>query len=102
MAQTVEAIYRNGVIELLEALYLPDSQRLRVTIEPIEGEKEPQSEYDRIVAILERAGARRWTKEMCEAVFGPFQPVDLEEAERAWAKLGGTLSEDIIRDRGEY
>jgi predicted DNA-binding antitoxin AbrB/MazE fold protein len=102
MGQTVEAIYRNGIIEPLEKLDLPESQRPCISIEVVEEEKEPQTQYERAVAALERAGARRWTKEMCEGVFGPLQPVDQEAADRAFAKLGGKLSEEIIRDRGEY
>lgn len=103
MGQTVEAIYRNGVIELLEKLDVPDSQRLRITVEMVtEKEEQAQDQYEQVVAALKRAGARRWTKEMCEAVFGPLQPVDREAAERAFRKLGSKFSEEIIRDRGEY
>jgi len=58
-------------------------------------------QYERAVVALKRAGARRWTKEMCEAVFGSLPPLDREAAERAFTKLGSQFSEEIIRDRGE-
>jgi predicted DNA-binding antitoxin AbrB/MazE fold protein len=104
MAQTIEAIYRNGLIEPLEKLDLPESQRLRITIEAVEEEAEEQAkeQYERAVAALKRAGARKLTPEEAEAIFGPLHPVDRKAAERASAKLGGQLSEEIIRDRGEY
>jgi predicted DNA-binding antitoxin AbrB/MazE fold protein len=102
MGQTVEAIYKNGVIEPLEKLDLPESQRLRITIEAAEEEKEPQSQYEQAVAAIKRAGARKLTPEEAERLWGPLHPVDREAAERAFAKLGGKLSEEIIRDRGEY
>lgn len=102
MRQTVEAIYKNGVIEPLEKLDLPESQRLRITIEPVEEEKEPQSQYDRAVAALKRAGARKLTPEEAERLWGPLHLIDRELAKRGFEKLGGKLSEEIIRDRGEY
>lgn len=103
MGQTVEAIYKNGVIEPLKKLDLPEAQRLRITVELVtEKEEQGQDQYEQVVAALKRAGARRWTEEMCEAVFGPLQPVDREAAERAFMKLGCKFSEEIIRDRGEY
>lgn len=119
MEQTVEAIYRNGVIEPLEQLDLPESQRLRVTVEVMEErdkqvrdqyeravteeeERQARDQYEQAVAILRRRGTRRLTPEEAERLFGPLHPVDREAAERAFAKLGGKLSEEIIRDRGDY
>jgi len=37
MTTIVEAIYSHGVLEPLEALKLPERQRVRLTIEPIDG-----------------------------------------------------------------
>jgi predicted DNA-binding antitoxin AbrB/MazE fold protein len=103
MSQIVEAVYKNGVIEPLEKLDLPESQRLRITVETMEEDTERQAreQYERAVAILERRGTRRYTREELEAVFGPIHPVDPEEADRVFAKLGGKLSEEIIREREE-
>jgi len=104
MAQIIEAIYRNGVIEPLEKLDFPEAQRVRITVEVVENDADRQAreQYEQAVAILERRGTRRWTREEIEAIFGPIHPVDPEEADRVFAKLGGKLSEEIIRDRGEY
>ena len=53
MTKFVEAIYSHGVFEPLESLGLPDKQRVRLTIEPIDGVAEP----DREAAMLRlRAG----------------------------------------------
>ncbi len=35
MVQVIEAVYENGLLRPLEKLDLPESQRLRVTIEPL-------------------------------------------------------------------
>lgn len=103
MAETVEAIYRNGIIEPVEKLNLSESQRLRITIETVEEpEEQARTQYEQAVAILRRRGTRRYTREEVETMLGPIYPIDRELAKRGFEKLGGTLSEEIIRDRGEY
>jgi predicted DNA-binding antitoxin AbrB/MazE fold protein len=102
MKQTVEAIYRNGIIEPLDKLDLQEAQHVRVTIELVEGDGEPRTPKERAEAILRRRGTRRLTPEEAERIFGPLHPVDPEVADRVFAKLDGKLSEEIIRDRGNY
>ena len=104
MAQTLEAIYKNGIIEPAEKLDMPENQRLRITVEPINHDAEPRAreQCEKAVAILRRRGTRRYTREEVETILGPIDPIDRELAKRGFEKLGGTLSEEIIRDRGEY
>jgi predicted DNA-binding antitoxin AbrB/MazE fold protein len=104
MAQTIQAIFRDGMIEPLEELDLPDAQRLRVTVEIVENEEERQARelHDKAADILRHRGTRRYTRDEIENLFGPIYPIDRELARRGFEKLGGKLSEDIIRDRGEY
>lgn len=40
MTRTVEAIYTNGHLEPVESLDLPEQQRVRLTVEPLESKKE--------------------------------------------------------------
>ena len=37
MTKTIEAIYSHGVLEPLEALELPEQQRVRLIVQPIDG-----------------------------------------------------------------
>jgi len=50
MPQKVEAIYENGLLKPLEALALPEGQRVLVTIEPQEEQLSP----DEILALARR------------------------------------------------
>ena len=47
MTRVIEAIYSNGVLRPVDALELPDQQRVRLTIEPIDG----ASDVDRETAL---------------------------------------------------
>ena len=42
MTKVVEAIYSHGVLEPLESLGFPEKQRVRLTIEPIDGTRDEQ------------------------------------------------------------
>lgn len=44
MMKVVEAIYSHGVLEPLEALELPDKQRVRLIVQSIDGTAEPDRE----------------------------------------------------------
>ena len=39
MTKVIEAIYSDGVLKPVEALELPDDQRVRLTVEPIDGDQ---------------------------------------------------------------
>lgn len=57
MTKIVEAIYSHGVLEPLEALELPEKQRVRLTIEPIDGKTEAEREAARhaLIARLKKS-----------------------------------------------
>ncbi len=55
MTRIVEAIYADGVLEPLESLDLPERQRVRLTIEPINGNPpgDRQAAMQRLIARLQ-------------------------------------------------
>ena len=57
MTTIVEAIYSHGVLEPLEALKLAERQRVRLTIEPIDGKTEAEREAARhaLIARLKKS-----------------------------------------------
>lgn len=60
MAKIVEAIYSHGVLEPVEKLGFPEKQRVRLTIEPIDGTKEGQRQaaLQRLLDHIERSTFR--------------------------------------------
>ncbi len=88
MQQKVEAVYENGVFRPLEPVSLREAEQVTLTIsDPTAG----RSERDR--EIIERA-----RKEV--AAFGKVPSI--EELRSALAVIPGNLSEDVIRERGDY
>jgi len=88
LQQKVEAVYENGVFRPLEPVSLREAEQVTLTIsDPTAG----RSERDR--EIIERA-----RKEV--AAFGKVPSI--EELRSALAVIPGNLSEDVIRERGDY
>ncbi len=57
MTKIVEAIYSHGVLEPLDSLDLPEGQRVRLTIEAIDGRTEAEREAARhaLIARLKKS-----------------------------------------------
>lgn len=88
MPQKVEAVFENGVFRPLEPVSLREAEQVTLTIsDPSSGRSR------RDLDIVERA----W-KEV--AAFGKIPSI--EELRSALAVIPGNLSEDVIRERGEY
>lgn len=88
MRQQVEAVYEHGVLRPLEPLSLAESQRVRLTIsDPTTG----RSQLD--LDLIERARAEVAALETVPTI---------EEVRAALASIPGSLSEDVIAERGEY
>lgn len=88
MQQKVEAVYENGVFRPLEPVSLKDAEHVTLTIsDPAAGHSR------RDLDIVERA-----RKEV--AAFGKVPSI--EELRSALAVIPGNLSEDVIRERGDY
>lgn len=94
MVEKLTPVERDEVIRML-------NEEAEDTAEPTITESEPE----RLVMTLRRRGLRlrRWTAEEIEGVWG-IEPrlVSYEELDAAMAKLKSPLSEQIIRDRGQY
>jgi len=60
MTKVVEAIYSHGVLEPLEALELPDKQRVRLTVESIDGTsgEQRQAALQRFLEHIKRSNFR--------------------------------------------
>ena len=88
MQQKVEAVYENGVLRPLEPVSLNELEQVTLTIsDPAPGRSR------RDLDIVERA-----RKEV--AAFGKVPSID--ELRSALAVIQGNLSEDVIRERGDY
>lgn len=88
MPQKVEAVFENGVFRPLEPVSLREAEQVTLTIsDPSSGRSR------RDLDIVERV----W-KEV--AAFGKIPSI--EELRSALAVIPGNLSEDVIRERGEY
>ena len=88
MQQKVEAVFENGVFRPLEPVSLKEAEQVTLTIsDPSSGRSR------RDLDIVERA-----RKEV--AGFGKIPSI--EELRSALAVIPGNLSEDVIRERGEY
>jgi predicted DNA-binding antitoxin AbrB/MazE fold protein len=88
MIQHVEAVYEDGVLRPLEPIALAESQRVRLTISDAAGELS-QRDLD----LVERARA--------EVAALPSIPT-IEEVRSMLASIPGSLSEDVIAERGDY
>ena len=88
MVQQVEAVYENGVLRPLEPLPLTESQRVRLTIADLGSDR---SRVD--LNLVERARAEAATMETVPTI---------DEVRAALASIPGSLSQDVIAERGDY
>jgi predicted DNA-binding antitoxin AbrB/MazE fold protein len=88
MIQHVEAVYEDGVLRPLEPVALTESQRVRLTISDAAGELS-----QRDLELVERARA--------EVAALPPVPT-IEEVRSMLASIPGSLSADVIAERGDY
>ena len=88
MIRNVEAVYEHGVLRPLEPLSLTESQRVKLTIsDALSGPSQ------RDLNILERARAEA-------AVAGTIPTI--EEVRAVLASVPGSLSHDVIAERGDF
>lgn len=88
MQHKVEAVYENGVFRPLEPVPLKEAEQATLTISDAS-----TGRSRRDLDIVERA-----RKEV--AAFGKVPSI--EELRSALAMIPGNLSEDVIRERGDY
>ena len=88
MTRHVEAVYEHGVLRPLETLSLSESQRVKLTITDV---ADGRSQRD--TGITERARA--------EVAALETQPT-IEEVRAALSSIPGSLSEEVIAERGDY
>ena len=88
MVRDVEAIYEHGVLRPLEPLSLAESQHVRLTISDL-----PRSHSQRDLNIVARAQA-----ELANCGMVPT----IEEVRAALSSIPGSLSQDVIAERGDY
>ena len=88
MTRQIEAIYEDGVLRPLQPLDLPESEHLTVTITTSD-----KGDSTRDWAVVE--GARAMTAHLKKIP-------SIEEVRAALSVIPGSLSADLIADRGEY
>jgi predicted DNA-binding antitoxin AbrB/MazE fold protein len=88
MIQEVEAVYEGGVLRPLRPLSLAERQRVRLTISD-----SAVIGSERDTAVIERARLE---------VSGLGAVPTIEEVRAALASIPGSLSHDVIAERGEY
>jgi predicted DNA-binding antitoxin AbrB/MazE fold protein len=88
MMRDIEAIYEHGVLRPLEPLSLSESQRVRLTIS--DG---ATSRTQRDHNIVSRAQTELAAMEMVPTI---------EEVRAALSAIPGSLSQDVIAERGDY
>ena len=88
MIRNVEAVYEHGVLRRLEPLALTESQRVQLTISEVSN-----AHSQRDMSIVERARA-----EVSAAGTIPT----IEEVRAALRSIPGSLSQDVIAERGDY
>lgn len=88
MRQQVDAVYERGVLRPLEPLALAEAQRVSVTISD---PTPPRSSRD--LGVIERARAEVAKLDRIPTI---------EEVRSALASIPGSLSEDILSERGDY
>ena len=86
MTHTVEAVYEHGVLRPLTPVDLADSQRVKLIISDLAGSSQ------RDTSIVERARAE----------FSALAAPTIEEVRAALAGIPGSVSDDVISERGEY
>jgi len=88
MIQNVEAVYEHGVLRPLEPLSLAESQRVKLTISDVSGGR---SQPD--LSLVARARA--------EVAATKTLPT-IEEVRAALSSIPGSLSQDVIAERGDF
>ena len=88
MRQQVEAVYEHGVLRPLEPVSLAEAQHVTLTIsDPATSRSGLDSD------VLERARVE---------VAALDRIPSIEEVRAALASIPGSLSEDVVAERGEY
>jgi predicted DNA-binding antitoxin AbrB/MazE fold protein len=88
MIHEVEAVYEHGVLRPLHPLSLAERQQVRLTIS-----ESPDRSGGRDLALMERARL-----EVAKLGTAPT----IEEVRAALASISGSLSHDVIAERGDY
>jgi predicted DNA-binding antitoxin AbrB/MazE fold protein len=88
MIQDVEAVYEHGVLRPLRPLSLAERQQVRLTISD-----SPIVVSEKDTTVIERA--------RLEASALTTAPT-IEEVRAALASIPGSVSHDVIAERGEY
>lgn len=86
MIQEVDAVYEHGVLRPLKPLSLSEQQRVKLTISDAATSR-------RDMAIVEQARAE---------VSGLEKIPTIEEVRAALSAIPGSLSDDVIAERGDY
>jgi predicted DNA-binding antitoxin AbrB/MazE fold protein len=84
MTQKIDAVYENGLLRPLETLNLADHERVSVTVETSSGDN--WLDHD----------ALDWARQEGDP------SISLEDVRRRLAKLGASLSDIVISERGDY
>jgi predicted DNA-binding antitoxin AbrB/MazE fold protein len=88
MIQNVEAVYEHGVLRPLEPLSLAESQRVKLTISDVSsGRSQPD------LGLVERARV-----EIADIKIPPT----IEEVRSALSSIPGSLSQEVIAERGDF
>jgi len=88
MEQKIEAVYENGVFRPLGPVSLHEAEKVTITISDT-----AVAHSRRDLDIVERARQE-------VAAFGKVPSI--EELRSALAVIPGNLSEDVVRERGDY
>jgi hypothetical protein len=85
MQTTIQAVYRNGVLQPLEDLALEENQQVTVTLTDYPAGAEDPSGF---------FAPEEWTRAASD-------PITWQDAQRALAHVPGSLSEAVIEQRNE-
>ena len=88
MTREIEAIYEGGMLRPLDPLPLAEFQRVKLTISDLHGGRSARD-----VNVIARARA-----EVADENSVPT----IEEVRAALASIPGSLSQDVISERGDY
>ncbi len=89
MTQQIEAIYEDGVFRPLQAVSLAESQTVTIFVSTSSSAAESGRDWD----LLERAKAE---------VSGTPNIPSIEKVRDMLAHIPGSLSRDVISERGDY
>jgi predicted DNA-binding antitoxin AbrB/MazE fold protein len=101
MPESIEAVYRNGMLRPLDTQNLKEDHRYRLVVEEIGAPNaaDVQDERTRVREVLRAAGLLAELGPNLKAMADPT--ISLEEVRAALSRAGGTpLSELILEDRG--